>query len=287
MTILVIGATGKTGRAVVDALTARGVKVAAASRTPETVEAATHDAGPVRAVRFDWADRATWAPALEGAEGLYVVGPTAHPTGEVLVGELLAEAADVRRVALLSVIGADRLPPEVMMADWERDVRAAGAAGKEWTILRPNWFIQNFGNAFAAPLRDKGVLELPAADAALSFVDTRDVAEVAAAALTEDGHAGRIYDITGPESLTYAEALKTIAAAAGRDLTYRAISHEQAAENLRAAGVRERAITWQRGLYDLIIDGANAAVTPVVQQVTGHPARNLAQYAAEHAATWR
>jgi uncharacterized protein YbjT (DUF2867 family) len=281
MTVLVIGATGKTGAAVVDALTARGVKVAAATRTPET--ARPRDG--VRPVRFDWADRAGWAPAFDGVEGVYIVGPYAHPTGEELVGELLADAGSgVRRIALLSVIGADRLPPEVMMADWERDVRSSGA---EWTILRPNWFIQNFGNAFAATLRDKGLLELPAGDAALSFVDTRDIAEVAAAALTEDGHAGQVYDITGPESFTYAQALKILGDAAGRELTYRAISHEQAARNLRAAGVRERSVTWQRGLYDLILAGANAEVTDVVERVTGHPARTLAAYAAENAALWR
>ena len=278
MTVLVIGATGKTGRAVTDALTARGVKVAAATRTP----GAAPDG--VRPVRFDWADRATWAPALEGAEGLYIVGPYAHPTGETLVGELLAEAADTRHVALLSVLGADRLPPEVMMADWERDVRASG---KQWTILRPNWFIQNFGNAFAPALREHGLLELPAADAALSFVDTRDIAAVAATALTEDGHTAQVYDLTGPQSLTYTEALKTITAAAGRILTYRPISHEHSAANLRASGARERSIIWQRGLYDLIQNGVNAPVTHIVEQVTGHPARTLAQYAAENAATWR
>lgn len=281
MTVLVIGATGKTGRPVVDALAARGVPTGAASRHPET----GHTADGVVPVGFDWADRATWAPALDGAEGLYIVGPYAHPTGEELVGELLAEGGSgPRRVVLLSVIGADRLPPEVMMADWERDVRSSGA---EWTILRPNWFLQNFGNAFAASLRDRGALELPAGDAALSFVDTRDIAEVAAAALAEEGHAGQTYDITGPQSFTYAEALKVLGDAAGRELTYRAISHEQAAENLRAAGARERSIIWQRGLYDLILNGANAAVTDVVERVTGHPARSLARYATENAALWR
>ncbi|GAA2055354.1 NAD(P)H-binding protein [Catenulispora yoronensis] len=282
MTVLVIGATGKTGRAVVEALVARGAKVAAGSRTPGT-EAA--DAA-VRPVRFDWADRASWAPALDGVDGLYIVGPTGEPVGEVLVGELLADpvAAGLRRVVLLSVLGADRLPPEVMMADWERDVRASG---KDWTILRPNWFHQNFGGGFAAGIREQGVLELPAADAALSFVDTRDVAEVAAVALTEDGHAGQVYDITGPQSLTYAEALKTISAASGRELAFRPISHEQAAENLRTAGVGERAIIWQRGLYDLMLEGTNAPVTDVVERVTGGAARSLDAYAAENADVWR
>ena len=144
MTVLVIGATGKSGRPVVDALTARGVRVGAASRNP----AAAPAGGSIIPVGFDWADRTTWAAALEGAESLYIVGPYAHPTGEVLVGDLLAEAHDTRRVVLLSVIGAEQLPVEAMMAHWERSVRASG---KEWTVLHPNWFFQNFGTGFARP----------------------------------------------------------------------------------------------------------------------------------------
>jgi uncharacterized protein YbjT (DUF2867 family) len=128
---------------VVEALAAGGVKVAAASRTPE----AGQDAGRgVVPVRFDWADRATWAPALRDAEALYIVGAYAHPTGERLVGELLAEAPDTRRVVVLSVIGAEQVPPEAMMSPWERAVRTSG---KDWTMLHPNWFFQNFRTGFA------------------------------------------------------------------------------------------------------------------------------------------
>lgn len=279
MSILVIGATGKSGRPVVDALAARGVKVGAASRNPDPGRA-----GGVVPVRFDWADRATWAPALRGAEALYIVGPYAHPTGEKLVGELLAEASDTRRVVLLSVIGAESLPVEAMMAHWERSVLASG---KEWTILHPNWFFQNFGTGFAPALRDHGVLQLPAGDAAVSFVDTRDIGEVAAAALAEDGHAGRILTITGPESLTHAEAVAMAGKAAGRTLAYRAVTPEQAAENSRAAGVGERTIIAQRGLFQVIRDGGNAPVTDVVERITGHKPRAFADYAAENAGVWK
>jgi len=280
MTVLVIGATGKSGRPVVDALAARGTKVGAASRTP----AAASEGGGVIPVRFDWADRTTWAPALDGAEALYIVGPYAHPTGEVLVGDLLAEAHDTRRVVLLSVIGAEQLPGEAMMAPWERSVRASG---KEWTILHPNWFFQNFGTGFAPSLRDRGVLELPAGDAPVSFVDTRDIAEVAAAALTEDGFASQILTITGPESLTHREAVTIAGQAAGRTLTFHPIAPEQAEAKSRAAGVGERTIIAQRGLFQLIRDGGNAPVTDVVERVTGHAPRGFAQYAAEHAEVWR
>jgi uncharacterized protein YbjT (DUF2867 family) len=282
MTVLVIGATGKTGRPVVDALAARGAKVAAASRNPEGRSGGAADG--VLPVRFDWADRATWAPALQGAEALYIVGPYAHPPGETLVADLLAEATDTARVVLLSVIGADRLPEQAMMAHWERAVRASG---KDWTILHPNWFFQNFGTGFLPALRDRGVLELPAADAAVSFVDTRDIGEVAAAALTEDGHAGRILTITGPEILTPAQAVAILGEAAGRTLAYRAVDPEQAEANARAAGAGERTIVSQRGLFQVMRDGGNAAVTDVVQRITGRAPRTLAQYAGEHADLWR
>ena len=287
MTVLVIGGTGKAGRPLVDELAARGVKVAVASRHPGgTGDDTGNDTGneTVIPVRFDWADRTTWAPALDGAEALFIVGPYAQPDGHTLVADLLAEATDTRRVVLLSVIGAELLPAEAMMAHWERAVRASG---KEWTILHPNWFFQNFGTGFAAMLRDRGELSLPAGDATVSFVDTRDIAAVAAVALTEDGHCGRILTITGPESLTHQEALDILGEAAGRVLTYRSIAPEQAEENSRAAGASERTVISQRGLFQVIRDGGNAPVTDVVQRLTGRAPRSLAQYAAEHAGAWR
>ncbi|MEY9927589.1 uncharacterized protein YbjT (DUF2867 family) [Catenulispora sp. GP43] len=283
MAILVIGATGKTGRPVVEALSARGAKVAAASRDPETGFAGSRTDG-VLPVRFDWADRATWAPALEGAEALYIVGPYAHPTGERLVADLLAEAHDTRRVVLLSVIGAELLPEEAMMAHWERAVRASG---KEWIILHPNWFFQNFGTGFLPALRDRGVLALPAGQAPVSFVDTRDIGEVAAAALTEDGYAGRILTITGPDALTHAEAVAMLGDVAERPLAYQAVDPEQAEADSRAAGAGERTVISQRGLFQVMRDGGNAPVTDVVQRVTGRAPRSFAQYAAEHAELWR
>lgn len=299
MEVLVIGATGKTGRQVTDALVARGALVRAASRKVEVegqlevesrgrVEAAggpSNAAVAVTPVRFDWADRTTWVQALGTAEGLYIVGPTAEPDAAVLVHDLLATATGVRRVVLLSVIGADRLPAVVPMAAWEQDVRASG---KQWTILRPNWFQQNFGDgAFTAPLRDRGALELAAGDAALSFIDTRDVAEVAAIALTEDGHGGETYQLTGPQAFTYGEALAVLGAAAGRELGYTALDPAVQDQRMRAAGVPERSVIWQAGLHTLIRQGTNAPVTDTVRRITGHDPRPLAAYAAESAEAWQ
>lgn len=278
MNVLVIGATGKTGRPVVEALVARGAKVTAASRNPGPA------GGGIVPVRFDWADRATWEPALAGADALYLVGPFTAPEPEGLVGELLAMANNARRVVLLSVHGADRLPSAVPMAAWEEEVRQSD---KQWVVLRPNWFQQNFGTSFAGLLRDHGLLELPAGDAAPSFVDTRDVADVAAAALLADDHAGRVLDLTGPQSLTHGEALAILGAASARDMAYVPITPELFAGRLSSARVPERSIAWQLGLFQAMRDGVNNPVTDVVQQVAGHPARSLARYAAEHADAWR
>nr|WSX78314.1 NAD(P)H-binding protein [Streptomyces sp. NBC_00899] len=270
MNVLVIGATGKSGRPVVDALVARGAKVRAASRTPGAA------APGVEPVRFDWDDRSTWRPALEGAEGLYVVGPVRQSEPELLMHQLLDDADGIRRVVLLSVLGADRLPSLVPMAGWEHDLRMSG---REWTVLRPNWFQQNFGEGFAGPLRERGVLELPAGEAALSFVDTRDVGEVAAVALTSGGHGGQVYELTGPSALTHGEALSALGRADGRDLRYVPQEPAAFAAALRGRGVAERSVEWQLALFRLMREGGNAVVTSTVREVTGRPARSFLAYA--------
>lgn len=278
MTVLVLGATGKTGRPVVEALVARGINVRAANRNPRPATAG------VEPVRFDWADSSTWAPALQGIDGLYVVGPYAAPDEPGFVGDLLAAAPRAHKVVLLSLLGVDRLPDAIPMAAWEADVRASG---KEWSILRPNWFQQNFGEGFAALLRENGELALPDADAMVGFVDTRDVAEVAAAALTEEGHAGEVHIVTGPEALTHRQVTQILGEAAGRDLGYTALTADQFAGDLRKAGLDERSITWQLGLFQLIRDGGYAVVTDTVERITGRPARSLTSYARENATTWK
>ncbi|MGW0802523.1 NAD(P)H-binding protein [Nonomuraea sp. NPDC002799] len=280
MRCLVIGATGKTGVPLVRALADRGVAVRAASRHP-----AAGAAGAVENVRFDWSDRATWRPALRDVDGLYVVGPYAEPDAAVLVRDLIDAAPRVRRVVLLSILGVELLPTAIPMATWEDDVRAAGG---EWTILRPNWFQQNFGHGgFTDGLRRSGELALPAGDAPVGFVDTRDIADVAAIALTQDGHAGATYTLTGPEALTHGQALKRIGAAAGRELRYVALPPDGFAERMRASGSPEYAVTWQSGLFRLIREEVNNLVTGTVTDVTGRPARSVKSYAAEYAATWR
>jgi uncharacterized protein YbjT (DUF2867 family) len=197
--ILIIGGTGKTGRRVAEKLAARGVAPRIASRSG--------------AIRFDWDDSSTWGAALDGVGAAYVTYspdlavPEAPPAIEKLAR--LAAEGGVRRLVLLSGRGEEEA---------QRCERIVLDANPEWTVVRASWFNQNFSEGFFLdPLRD-GVLALPAGDVREPFVDTEDIADVAVAALTEAGHEGRIYEVTGPRLMTFAEAVEEIGRAAGREL---------------------------------------------------------------------
>jgi uncharacterized protein YbjT (DUF2867 family) len=278
MTVLVTGATGKTGRHLIRTLRDRGVPTRAATRSP----GASHDAGET--VRFDWGDRRTWADAVRGATGLYVVGPFGEPDDDVLVGELIAAAPSLTQVTLVSVIGADHPPAGMAVRAWEQSLRAGDTP---WTILRPNWFNQNFGeHLFLPALAGRSELLAPVDGAAVSFVDCRDVAEVAAATFTEPDLAGRVLTLTGGELLNFSEVAHLIARAAGRPVRYPTTSPEQMAQYLAELGLPPFAVTWVLGLFGLIRDGVNAIVTDTVAEVTGHRPRTLADYVVEASAVW-
>ena len=264
--VLVTGATGKTGTRVTRGLEAMGVTVRAASRAGAT--------------RFDWDDRSTWAPALEGAAGHSIAYapdltvPGAAETVAALAGA--AREAGVRRIVLLSGRGEE----EAQRA--ERLVQAAAPAA---TIVRSAFFMQNFSESiFLEPVL-AGEVALPVGDVAEPFVDAGDVAGVMVAALTEDGHAGRVHEVTGPRLLTFAEAVAEIAHAAGRDIGYVTVPAAAYAQELAAAGVPDDVVQLLGSLFAEVLDGRNASVTGGVQQALGRPPRDFAEYAAGVART--
>ncbi|MFI9552613.1 NmrA family NAD(P)-binding protein [Nonomuraea endophytica] len=206
--ILVVGGTGTTGRRVVSLLRGRGVAVRVGSRSGEP--------------RFDWSDRATWDAALAGVRAVYVV----PLDGELLTRPFVERAVElgVRRIVLLSGRGVD-VPgygdvTSGVGATHAEGEKAVLASGAEWTIVRPGWFAQNFSEGFFHEAVATGELRLPAGDGAVSFVDAADIAAVVAAALTGDGHAGQVYELSGPRALTMAEAAAAYSSATGRPLSY-------------------------------------------------------------------
>jgi uncharacterized protein YbjT (DUF2867 family) len=157
-------------------------------------------------------------------------------------------------------------------------------SGADWTIVRCSWFAQNFSEGY---LRDPilaGEMALPAGDVPEPFVDADDIADVAVAALTEDGHSGQVYELTGPRALTFAEAVGEIARATGRDVRYAQLPMEEYAAAMRSYDVPEDVIALLGYLFTEVLDGRNCAVTDGVQRALGRPARDFADFARDAAA---
>jgi uncharacterized protein YbjT (DUF2867 family) len=201
MTVLVLGSTGSTGRRVTQQLRNRGVEVRAASRHGETL--------------FDWERPETWGPALDGISAVYVMAPDGVPVEPDLIAA--AAAKGVERLVLLSTMHAEEIGDDRLLAA-ERLVREYGAT---WTVVRAHWFNQNFDEGFLRPAILAGELVIPLADQRQALVDADDIAAVAVEALTGPDHHAQTYEVTGPDALTFGEAVAIIATATGRPITYR------------------------------------------------------------------
>ncbi|MFD3684007.1 NAD(P)H-binding protein [Nocardiopsis sp. NPDC058631] len=274
--ILVVGATGKTGRRVVARLRAAGHEVRAASRSGEWP--------------FDWNDRATWGPALEGVETAYVVPFDPAPVVRPFVEQ--AEAAGLRRIVLLSGRGIDDpdyLPGAVLTGNTLVDAEdAVVASGLEWTLLRPGWYSQNFDEGFLADLVRSGEMRLPTGDGAASFVDVEDIAEVAVAALTGTGHAGRIYELSGPSALTMAEVAAEISAATGRTVDYVPLATDEFVAELVGQGVSAEDAEAFAMTLSPIPRGKDAHLSDGVRSTLGREPRAFGEFArkAAEAGAW-
>jgi uncharacterized protein YbjT (DUF2867 family) len=229
---------------------------------------------------FDWEERSTWAPALDGVASVYLsyYPDLAVPGAVETVGAFadLAVKNGARRLVLL----AGRGEPEAEQA--EQAVRETGA---ELTILRAAWFCQNFNEDYLLEHVLSGELALPAGDTPEPFVDAEDIADVAVTALTDDRHVGQIYELTGPRLLTFADAVEHISDAAGREIRYVPISLEEHASAAAEQGVPGEFIDLLTYLYSEVLDGRNAHVADGVQRALGREPRDFADYARDTAAS--
>ncbi len=266
--ILVIGATGKTGRRVVSKLEALGLPVRRGSRNA--------------AIPFDWEAPETWAPALNGVKSAYVTYfPDLAFPGAVEKLEALcktAKDADLQHLVLLSGRGEHhaKLGEEV--------VRASGVP---FTIVRAAWFAQNFSEGY---LRDPilaGVLPMPGGDIREPIIDIDDIADVAVAALTEEGHAGELYEVTGPEMLSFADMAAELSYAIGKPVQHLPISFEDFHKNVADAGGDFVADVFT-AIARETLDGRNAHLTDGVQRAVGRPPRSFSDFTkrAAQAGAW-
>ncbi|MFJ2197123.1 NAD(P)H-binding protein [Streptomyces violaceusniger] len=268
-TTLVLGATGKTGRRILARLRLHGTPVRAASRSSRT--------------RFDWSDPGGWDAALRGIAVAYVVAP--RVPGPVHEFVARAEAAGVRRLVLLSGRGSDTWGDSTFGLDMRSAEDAVRGSTLEWTVLRPSNFAQNFDeDVFQAPLA-AGELALPAGTVPEPFIDAEDVADAAAAVLTEtDRHAGRIYELTGPRALTFGEAVELISRASGRPLAYRQVSPAEYTAALVEEGVGEEDAHHVAEMFVLMERGLLAGTTDDLATVLGRAPRTFEDYVVRAAA---
>jgi uncharacterized protein YbjT (DUF2867 family) len=264
--VLVLGGNGKTGRRVVERLSARAIPTRVGSRTGKPA--------------FDWEDPSTWAAALEGVGSVYLTYyPDLAVPGATEAVRSFAELAlrsGAPRIALLSGRGEPAA---------ERAEDAVRETGAELTILRSTWFMQNFSEDYMLEHVLSGEIRLPADDVPTPFLDADDIADVAVAALTDDRHIGELYELTGPRSLTFAEAAAEIGAAIGREVGYAPVSFDEHAAELAEHGVPAEVIELLDYLFREVVDGRNADTTDGVRRALGREPRDFVQYTTRAAAS--
>lgn len=275
--ILLTGGTGKTGSRIAKALAAAGVQARVASR------GANSEAG-AEAVRFDWADPATYGPALHGIGALYLVAPAnvADPLDAMTPFLRAALDAGVRRHVLLSASSLPEGGP--MMGRVHAFLRRAVP---EWVVLRPAWFMQNFSEQQHLPtIQDEGAIYTAAGNGRVPFIHADDIAAAGAAALL-----GRVpngdHILTGPRALSYDEAAAIIAAAVGRPVRHQRLSEDELVRRLSEHGLPQPYAATLAAMDTAVAGGSENRITDAVQAITGRASISFEAFAAENRDRWK
>lgn len=258
--ILVLGGTGKTGRRVTERLRAGGRAVRVGSRRGDPA--------------FDWQEPATWARALRGARAVYVsyYPDLAVPGAPEAIEQLVRTAQDagVERLVLLSGRGE---------VEAQRAEQIVQDGNFDWTMVRCSWFAQNFSEGHFADQVAQGEVALPVDAVREPFVDAEDIADVAVAALTTPGHAHALYELTGPDAITFEQAVEEIAAATKRPIRFTPVTLEQYVTAMRDAGVPPDTISFVSYLFTEVLDGRNASTHTGVRDALDRDAGDFRAYA--------
>ncbi len=280
--ILVVGATGRTGSAVVDELLDAGLPVRTLTRR---AEAGSGFPSGVEVVSGDLAEPATLDPALQGVDTVFLVWTAPPVTAPAVIDRL---AAHVRRVVFLSAPHQTRHPffqqPNPMATLYADIERRIAGSGLEWTFLRPGMLASNALHWWAPTIRAGGAIRWPYAAAETAPIDDRDVAAVAAKTLHEEGHAGGDYVLTGPQALGQAEQVRIIGDVLGRRIPFEEVAPDEFRKDTEG--------TWPPAVVDMLLGawgatiGTPAYVTTTVADILGTPARSFRQWATDHAAAF-
>ncbi|MBY8157651.1 SDR family oxidoreductase [Vibrio fluvialis] len=274
--VLVLGASGHVGQPLVAELLAKGEQVKAASRSGKAF-------GAAEGVVFDFADPTTFDAAFDGVDRAYVMLPGGYVESKALLEPVIQAAAERNvKVVFQSVLGVD--------ADDSIPYRQVEIAlensGVPYVILRPNWFADNFHTYWKAGI-DQGVIGVPAGEGKSSFIDVRDIASSAAAALTTNRFDNQAFNLTGPEALSYAQAAQKISAALGKPVAYQAMEEGAFCDLLKSLGVPADYAEFLTSIFYPVREGWTAGVSDAVATLTGKAPRSLDEYIADHLAELR
>lgn len=282
--ILIIGATGTVGSELVAQLRGKGESVRGATRKP--TEAARRSSPADEYVEFDLERPETFAQALQGIDRVFLMARPGDDHADRVALPLIDEMKHqgVRHVVDLSAMGVEKRE-EMALRKVERYLERSGM---EFTHLRPNWFMQVFtGGPLLAGIRAAAAIQIPAGDAKISYVDVRDIVAMAAAALTEPGHAGKAYTITGPQALHHREIAEQISAATGKAVRYVPLSEETARKALQSAGFPPERVERLIGFYQFVRAGFCEPVSPDTETVLGRQPISFERFANDYASRWR
>jgi uncharacterized protein YbjT (DUF2867 family) len=275
--ILVTGSTGKVGQALIDALKAKGVSFKALARSEGSAK--TLEAKGVTVVRGDLSDL---KPALLGIDTLFLLSSSADPFAAEAPAVAAAKAAGVKKIVKLSALDARADAPNPFLRGHGRIERLLEESGLAWVSVRPSFFMQNWVLYNAPAIKAGQPVYANAGDARLGWIDVRDIADVLAAALLEPGHDGRVYELTGPEPLSYAQVTALLSRLLGKTVSYVPVPDHAAYQAITGMGM-DAAYAWALvTLNQAVRRGLADTTTHTVDLVAGHPARTMEAFLQEH-----
>jgi uncharacterized protein YbjT (DUF2867 family) len=278
MTILVLNANGKVGSEVTNLLIAKGEKVRIGAR--DTAKAkATHPKAEVAAVDFSKPD--SLKAALKGVDAVFTATPFELLPQPELDLVAAAKSEGVKTIVKISTQGADADPSSPHGAV-EKAIRDSGISH---TILRPNFFMQNYAVQQAAMIKNTGAFYEPADEGKSSFIDTRDIAAVAVKALTEKGHSGKSYLLTGGEALSRKDVAEQISKATGKTIKF--VNVDDAALRKAMADAPQKLTDLMSVLMGYVRAGYTGDISPDIEKILGRKPITFAKFAKDHASVWK
>ena len=275
-TILVVGATGNVGAELVKTLKAQGHSV----RSTTSKKAQSPDQVHVNLVTGEGRTE-----AFKGIDRAFFLSPAGYHAQDQILIPLIEEAKKqgLKKVVLMTAMGAN--------ANEEAPLRKAEVAleksGLTYNIIRPNWFLQNFNTFWIADINQKNAILLPAGDAKVSFIDSRDISDVAAKLVVSDDFKNQAFDLTGPEAVDHTVVAKAISEVSGKKVSYKEITPEEFKKNVMAHGITSEYADLLNMILGFLKAGYSAAVNDSVEKITGHKPRGLAGYVKDYKAQWK